>query len=61
MEEALNLLSPLEREAYLMSRGKGISFSEIGLMLGIEETTIANKIERPERKLLGFKRDNLVG
>ncbi|SHF37343.1 hypothetical protein SAMN05444392_11820 [Seinonella peptonophila] len=44
-----------------MSRGKGISFSEIGLMLGIEETTIANKIERPERKLLGFKRDNLVG
>lgn len=60
IDDALSLLSPLEREVYLMSRGRGISFSEIGMMLGIKKTTVASKIERAEKKLLKLIRQYIV-
>lgn len=55
VQEALSILSPLEREVYLMSRGRCIPYKNIGLMLGIKETTVANKIERAEKKLSKYR------
>lgn len=60
IETALSILSPLEREVYLMSRGKCISYKNIGKMLGIKETTVANKIERAEKKLARFRKEASV-
>jgi RNA polymerase sigma factor (sigma-70 family) len=57
IEAALSILSPLESEVYLMSRGKCISYKNIGKMLGIKETTVASKIERAEKKLAKFRKE----
>lgn len=55
IDQALSVLSPLEREVYLMSRGRGISFSEIAMMIGITRDAVAGKIRQAERKLVKFK------
>jgi positive control factor len=52
VEEALRVLTPLEREVYVMSRGRGISYAEIAGYLGMKWTTVACKIERAERKMV---------
>jgi positive control factor len=55
VEEALRVLTPLEREVYVMSRGRGISYAEIAGYLGVKRTTVACKIERAERKMVGCR------
>lgn len=59
IEAALSILSPLEREVYLMSRGKCISYKNIGQMMGIKETTVASKIQRAEKKLAKYRKEAL--
>lgn len=51
VEAALNLLSPLEREVYIMSRGKCLSYKEIAGLLGVAKGTVQKMIERAEKKM----------
>lgn len=59
VEEALSLLSPLEREVYIMSRGKGLSYREIAGLLGVAKGTVQKMIERAEKKMAQQKETSL--
>lgn len=56
IEKALECLSSLEREVYLMSRGNCIPYRDIARMMRIKETTVASKIERAEKKLAQYRK-----
>ena len=49
IEDALSVLT--EREIYLMSRGNCLSYSQIARYLGIQKTSVQNRIESAERKI----------
>jgi RNA polymerase sigma factor (sigma-70 family) len=47
----VDILSPREREIFLMSRVQLISYHEIADLLGIKPTTVANRVERSKKKI----------
>lgn len=51
IEDALSVLTEREREIYLMSRGNCLSYSQIARYLGIQKTSVQNRIESAERKI----------
>ncbi|SHF20259.1 RNA polymerase sigma-70 factor, ECF subfamily [Seinonella peptonophila] len=59
IDEALSSLSPLEREVYLMSRGRGISYSEIAMMMSVKKGTVQKMLERAEKNLKCSKKKSV--
>lgn len=55
IEEALSVLTPLEREAYVMSRGHSLSYGEIAVLLQVKKGTVQKMIERAKKKLAVHK------
>lgn len=51
IEDALSRLSARERECYVMAHGECLSFTEIGLMLGITKGSVEIYIDRAQRKI----------
>lgn len=56
IEEALQCLTRLEREIYLMARGQCLSRSEIARLLGVGKGTVNNVLTRADKKLLKHKK-----
>lgn len=50
LEDALSVLSKREKEVYLMSRGCGLSYSEIACYVIISRSAVQKMIERAESK-----------
>lgn len=59
VKEALSVLSQLEREVYVMSRGKCLSYAEIAGLLGVAKGTVQKMIERAEKKMAKQKETSL--
>lgn len=60
LDELLSLLAPREREAFIMVRGRGISFRQAAEYMGVYSSgTVSNLVRRAERKLrrasVGYK------
>ncbi|POD46272.1 hypothetical protein BKM15_25870 [Pseudomonas syringae pv. syringae] len=51
IEDALSVLSDKEKEAYLMSKGNCLSFSQIAKYLKLSKSTVQDRVERAERKI----------
>lgn len=52
LDELLSLLAPREREAFIMVRGRGISFRQAADYMGVYSSgTVSNLVRRAERKL----------
>lgn len=52
LEALLSILSPREREALVMVRGRGLSFRQAAEYLGVASPgTVANTVRRAERKV----------
>jgi RNA polymerase sigma factor (sigma-70 family) len=51
IEDALSVLSKVEKEIYLMSRGYCLSYGSIANLLGISKSTVQTAIERSETKI----------
>lgn len=58
IKDALSVLSTLEREVYVMSRGHGLSYSEIAMLISVVKGTVQKVIQRAERKMSRFKKRN---
>ncbi|MBN2910785.1 hypothetical protein JQC72_14890 [Polycladomyces sp. WAk] len=59
VEEALSVLSNLERDVYIMSRGHCLSYAEIAGLLGVAKGTVQKMIERAEKKMARQKETSL--
>lgn len=51
IEEALSVLSEKEKEAYLMTRGNGLSFGKAASLLGVTSSAVKDRVRRAERKI----------
>ena len=51
IEDALSTLTEREKEIYLMSKGHGLSRSQIAKYLVVSKSTIQDAIERAEKKI----------
>ncbi|KQC47081.1 sigma-70 family RNA polymerase sigma factor [Geobacillus sp. FSL W8-0032] len=51
IEDALSVLTEREKEVYLMSRGYGLTYSEIANYLCISSSSVQTMIERAEKKI----------
>ena len=51
LEDALSVLSPRERECYVLAHGQCFSHAEIANMLGIDRGNVAKFIQRAQTKL----------
>lgn len=51
IEEALNVLTPRERECYMMAHGQGFSFEYIANLLAVKKSTVQTFVERAQLKL----------
>lgn len=60
IKDALSVLSPLEREVYVMSRGHGLSYSEIAILLSVAKGSVQKMIERAEIKLAKQKETKTI-
>lgn len=52
---ALDILSPQERECYLMVVGEGLSYSETARMLGVSKRTVQTHVKRTREKIVSRK------
>ncbi|SFJ82890.1 sigma factor-like helix-turn-helix DNA-binding protein [Thermoflavimicrobium dichotomicum] len=59
IENALSVLSPLEREVYVMSKGYLLSYLEIAVMLNVAKGTVQKMMERAENKIKNQKETSL--
>jgi len=51
VDDLLALLTPKQREAFVMVRGNGYSFSQAGKMMKIKETSVQSHVDRAEKKM----------
>ena len=51
VEEALSRLSPMQRACFRLCEGEGYSSSEVGVMLGVNESTVRVHLHRARRVL----------
>lgn len=51
IEDALSVLTKLEKEIYLMARGQALPRSEIAIILGIEKGTVNKILTRADNKI----------
>ncbi|PFJ11569.1 RNA polymerase subunit sigma-70 [Bacillus cereus] len=51
LEDALSVLTEREKEAYLMSRGHCLTYSDISKYLGVTRSTVQTMITRAEKKI----------
>lgn len=51
VENVLSVLTPREREVYVLSRGQGLTFQQIASLLGVSRSTVGKLIERAEGKI----------
>lgn len=52
----LDILSPQEREAFLMVRGEGLSYGETAKLMGIKKSTVQYYVESAQAKIAKRKR-----
>ncbi len=48
---ALDILSPQEREAFLMVKGEGLSYGETADLMGISKSTVQDYVNRAKAKI----------
>jgi len=48
---ALDILSPQEKEAYLMVVGEGLSYGEVAKMMGVKRATVQSYVKRAKVKI----------
>jgi RNA polymerase sigma-70 factor (ECF subfamily) len=51
LESLLKSLSPLERDAYELVRGRGYSFTQAGKLIGCNKGSVQNFVQRAEKKI----------
>ncbi len=56
LEDILSILTPREREAFMLVRGRGLSFEEAASLLQVKKTTVQTLVERAEEKIQKAKR-----
>jgi RNA polymerase sigma-70 factor (ECF subfamily) len=59
LEQALQMLSPQEREAYELAHGKGFTQEEVAGFLGMTRGSVKKLIERAQKKVSGELEGNL--
>ncbi len=60
LEDTLSILTQREREAFMLVRGRGLSFEKAASLLEIKKTTVQTLVERAEQKVQESKNSNTL-